>query len=177
MPLGRTHDRITWWTTPAVGGVVLGLGGEVLTALSVTGAYLFSGLMFGGDLDIHSVQYRRWGPLRWIWLPYRRLVTHRSLLSHGPILGTLGRLIYLGVIGTLFAVLALIVGRALGVEVAWERYWQQVWRWLSDRWLVVAWTLVGLELGAMSHSISDVVGSAWKRLRNPRPRRHLRGQR
>ncbi len=28
--------------------------------------------MFGPDLDIYSVQFQRWGFLRWIWLPYQK---------------------------------------------------------------------------------------------------------
>ena len=95
MPSGRTHDRITWYLTPVMAGFsYLITHQEHLTVLA-TVAFLFSGLMFGPDLDIHSVQYKRWGWLRWLWLPYRRLLRHRSLFSHGPIIGTFLRICYL----------------------------------------------------------------------------------
>ena len=61
--------------------------------------------MLGPDLDIHSIQYRRWGPLRWIWLPYQKALKHRSQLSHGPIIGTAVRVMYLSVWIALFAII------------------------------------------------------------------------
>ena len=63
--------------------------------LIVAGEFLFSGLMFGPDLDIYSVQYKRWGYLRWLWIPYQKTLKHRSFFSHGLIIGTTIRLIYL----------------------------------------------------------------------------------
>ena len=35
---------------------------------------------------------RRWGPLGFIWWPYRQLIPHRSIWSHGPLIGTTLRL-------------------------------------------------------------------------------------
>jgi len=39
---------------------------------------------------------------RLYWLPYARLVPHRSLWSHAPVIGTAIRLFYLGGIASLF---------------------------------------------------------------------------
>ena len=88
MPSGITHDRITLWTLPWIVGITYGFtrNGEVTLILS--GGFLFSGLMFGPDLDIHSIQYKRWGLFKGIWLPYRNLFRHRSLFSHGLIIGS-----------------------------------------------------------------------------------------
>ena len=58
-------------------------------------AFLVGGLWLSPDLDTRSNPTRRWGPLRLLWWPYRRLLRHRSLLSHSPLLGTAGRLLYL----------------------------------------------------------------------------------
>ncbi|MBW4699103.1 MAG: metal-binding protein [Aphanocapsa lilacina HA4352-LM1] len=175
MPLGPTHDRITWWSVPAAGAAVWLVSGAFEAALGAACAYLFAGLMFGGDLDTHSVQYRRWGLLRWIWLPYRRIARHRSLFSHGPLVGTLGRLIYLAVVTVSLGVPgALLLERLAGVTLDWQGAWQMLSLWGGANTSTVVWGLVGLELGAISHSLSDWTGSAWKRLVGRRRRR--RGQ-
>jgi len=70
MPSGQTHDRITLWSSLLVAGLTFGHA-KVATNLIVSGAFLFSGLMFGPDLDLYSVQYKRWGPLRLLWIPYQ----------------------------------------------------------------------------------------------------------
>jgi len=70
MPSGRTHDRITCGVRPS-SLVLPGYTQSSDPTLIVSGAFLFSGLMFGPDLDLHSVQYKRWGPLRLLWIPYQ----------------------------------------------------------------------------------------------------------
>lgn len=162
MPSGHTHDRITWGCFPFIT-----LGGYILTqswtvAIASGASFLFSGLMFGPDLDIHSKQYRRWGLLRWIWIPYQRYIPHRSWLSHGPIVGTAGRVLYLGgFFGVGLAVFAIARGQA------WADYVpaltsDEFWSATYHREMIAGGT--GLELGAFSHYASDWVGSKLKRL-------------
>ncbi len=120
--------------------------------------------MLGPDLDIHSIQYKRWGPLRWIWLPYQTALHHRSKLSHGPIIGTALRVIYLSVWGALFALIAIeLLNFVWNAQLTWQTL-QTPFRYLIQRYFV-EWMaiIVGLELGAMSHSASDVMGSHWGR--------------
>jgi uncharacterized metal-binding protein len=164
MPSGRTHDRITLWTLPWIGGLsyLLTRRGELV--LIVAGGFLFSGLMFGPDLDIYSIQYQRWGIFRWLWFPYRVLISHRSALSHGLIVGTTLRLLYF----LSFVALAGI----LGVAIA-QFFWGFDWNWQQFVWQVVnslqqkyrqeaIALLVGLELGAMSHFVSDWLVSTYQ---------------
>ena len=61
MPSGITHDRITLWTLPWIAGIGYGITHNGELTLILAGGFLFSGLMFGPDLDIHSIQYKRWG--------------------------------------------------------------------------------------------------------------------
>ena len=165
MPSGRTHDRITLWGLPFVAGISFGQTQSSNLTLILSGAFLFSGLMFGPDLDLNSVQYKRWGYLRWIWIPYQKTLRHRSLLSHGPILGTTLRLIYLGVwLGILGILLGIV---QLVWDVGWS--WQQVFKVLTrsltqypSQWIAF---YLGLEIGAMSHSVSDWGGSTYKRFK------------
>ncbi len=115
--------------------------------------------MFSGDLDIHSNQYRRWGWLRWLWLPYRRWFAHRSMWSHGFLVGTVVRLVYLGSWGVLLGTAMLGLGRILNYPLNLD--WNYVWRLVGGYGL---WVFGGLELGAMSHSLGDVISSGYKRL-------------
>lgn len=143
--------------------------------LLVAGGFLLGGLMFGPDLDIYSRQYQRWGVLRWIWLPYQKSLRHRSLLSHGPLLGTTIRLVYFAVWLALLGAIGIgfwgvvrqisgdvqnwqtIIAEDFGGTIVWiERSFQiHPWEWLA--------LFIGLELGAMSHSLCDWGGSAYKR--------------
>jgi len=73
--------------------------------------------MFGPDLDLHSVQYKRWGPLL-LWIPYQNSTP--SLLSHGLIVGTTLRVLYLaswlGILGI------------FGLGIA-QLVWDVGWNW------------------------------------------------
>jgi uncharacterized metal-binding protein len=177
VPSGRTHDRVTLWSLPVIAGLTFNQTRSSNLTLLVAGGFLLGGLMFGPDLDIYSRQYQRWGVLRWIWLPYQKSLRHRSLLSHGPLLGTTIRLAYfaiwVAVLGTIgigvWAVVRQISGesqnwqalaaRDLGGTMAWMGRSMQMY--LSE-WLAL---FIGLELGAMSHSLCDWGGSAYKRFR------------
>jgi uncharacterized metal-binding protein len=92
--------------------------------LLVAGGFMFGGLMFGPDLDIYSRQFQRWGFLRWIWLPYQKSLRHRSFLSHGPIIGTTLRVVYLTTFLALVAIVLVMIFTKLG-NVAWN--WGEVW--------------------------------------------------
>lgn len=160
MPVGKTHDRITLYLAPLVTGVTFGITRSERLTLLMAIAFIFSGLMFGPDLDIHSCQYKRWGCLRWLWLPYRALVRHRSPLSHGFLIGTILRLIYMAFWGLLLGLAITFVGSLLQRENVLLQNWQiwQAWG-RGHRWELVT-VFLGLELGAMSHSLSDW-GNSW----------------
>jgi uncharacterized metal-binding protein len=162
MPSGRTHDQITFICLPWVGALSLIATLNVGVTLCLCGGFLFSGLMFGPDLDIYSKQYQRWGPLRCIWLPYRKVLSHRSWLSHGPVIGTLLRLLYLGVWIDLGLVLCEAISQ-LG-NLSWQiptpmATLGQIWSQAPGACVAL---LLGLEMGAMSHSISDGMSSGSK---------------
>jgi uncharacterized metal-binding protein len=62
-------------------------------------SYLFSLLWLSPDLDVDrgSGALRRWGPLRFLWYPYKELFSHRGI-SHSIILGPLTRIVYFGLV-------------------------------------------------------------------------------
>jgi len=180
MPAGRIHDRITLWSLPLVAAGCWWQTGNSAFTLAVAGGFLFSGLMFGPDLDTNSRQYQRWGWFRWIWRPYQKAMRHRSLLSHGPVIGTVGRVLYLSVwlgggltLGTpWWAIVQQISGQIPDWQAATVGYGRTIVQALGQSlgnqlgtWLALA---VGLELGAMSHVVSDWAVSAYKQ-QQPKP--------
>lgn len=171
MPSGRTHDRITLWTLPLVFVIAsqLTLNGW-LTAIACL-SYLFGGFMFGPDLDIHSVQYKRWGPLRWIWLPYRGSLRHRSWFSHGPVIGTSLRVLYFFIWVSLVGLVTIDVLNGSGhTALTWNGLYQHIRTVLSRYWPVWLTLFLGLEAGALSHYSSDWISSQLKRSRKGKHR-------
>ena len=113
-------------------------------------AFLVGGLWLSPDLDTRSNPTRRWGPLRLLWWPYRRLLRHRSLLSHSPLLGTAGRLLYL---------LALVLGLGLIAAPLGAPSPEALLAWLQALWnqqrgLSLA-LLSGLEASSWLHLLQD----------------------
>jgi uncharacterized metal-binding protein len=172
MPSGQTHDQITVWSVPFVSGIAYFLTQNSKLALILAVGFLFSGLMFGPDLDIYSVQYKRWGWFRWIWIPYRSAIRHRSNLSHGLFIGTILRLIYISLIililSGIVAVIAYFFGYVNFQSVMDSQKKLPIWNAKYTQGLFAL--IIGLELGAMSHSISDWIGSAYKQNKTQKTR-------
>lgn len=163
MPSGKTHDRITLWSLPLVAALTFGHTRSSNLTLLVSGGFLFGGLMFGPDLDTYSRQFQRWGWFRWIWMPYQNGLNHRSFLSHGPLVGTAVRLIYL------IAWIGFLAIPSLILSQFWARDWtlgaafQEMWRSLSTHYVEAIALFIGLDLGATSHTLSDLLVSTHKR--------------
>jgi uncharacterized metal-binding protein len=164
MPSGRTHDRITLWTLPLVAGLAQVITQRSNLTLMVCGGFLFGGLMLGPDLDTHSIHYKRWGFLRWMWLPYRHSMRHRSPWSHGPLMGTTVRVMYLLVWLWLFSLVSVATANEVG-QFGWgwdaiAQFWmQQFYRHRQEMFAL----FVGLEIGAFSHYTADWMVSGYKR--------------
>jgi len=88
---GRRHDQSIWILSLPL-GITVGLVLGIKAALIATASCWAGGLWLSPDLDTRSNALRRWGALGFLWWPYRRLIPHRSLWSHGPVLGTSVRL-------------------------------------------------------------------------------------
>ena len=161
MPSGRTHDRITLYCLPFVVGLTAWITRLPVIVAIVSISFLIGGLMLGPDLDIHSVQYKRWGPIRWIWLPYQIAIKHRSPFSHGPVIGTLLRIIYLSIWLALLAFVGIeVMNYFWDAQLTWQDTVRTPFRYFLKTYLI-EWTaiVIGLELGSISHSVSDSLGS------------------
>ncbi len=173
MPSGRTHDRITLLSLPPLVMVAYLVTRQQDWLLWFSGAYLFSGLMFGPDLDIYSLQYKRWGMIRWIWLPYQSCLKHRSFFSHGLIVGTVIRVIYLFTIVVIIAIFCVAIAQLiLGFNWNWHTFANSSIDVVKNQYLgEVIVIFIGLELGAMSHSLSDHLVSQFKRSQKKQKKR------
>jgi len=98
MPNGKTHDTITFIVAPVVAGLSYWMTKDLKATSIIFGCYLFASLMFNGDLDTNSRPYNRWWLLKMIWIPYQLMFNHRSIFTHGLIIGTIIRIIYVGII-------------------------------------------------------------------------------
>lgn len=171
MPSGKVHDRITfaaaavcaplWWSTAppprdwSVGAMLIG-------------SLLFSGLLISPDLDLDSSIYRRWGPLRFIWWPYQKLVKHRSWVSHSYLVGPVLRSVYL-----LAVVYSLLRVGTWAIRAVWpldrnalSRQGLHALLHLPREHPAHFFMLVlGLLLGAALHCVADTVWSNLKRRR------------
>jgi uncharacterized metal-binding protein len=169
----RGHDNATlysacllgpvcYWTAERLHGVGNSDGlalSPLATTLLVVGAYLVSGLLLSNDLDIASRIYKRWGPLRLVWYPYQRLIPHRSLLSHGFIVGPVLRVLYLYVMFELVLLLAWRMTMLTGMQAPYIEMGLDV---SAQLLLCLVWypqisvpCAIGLVLGGFCHSLLD----------------------
>jgi len=139
MASGKIHDKSIYFATPIV-GILSGYYFSPVLGLIAASSHLLGGLYLSPDLDLKSLPWKRWGILRFLWLPYQR-IPHRHWLSHAPVVGSIGRLLYLGLwvspvaIAFLKALPPLQMGR--------------------EFWYAVAAVLIGIELSALNHLLLD----------------------
>ena len=127
MANGRTHDRITVIAAVTLTIVAYLGGGSWSMALMLGVGEFLGGYFLSPDLDTISVSYRRWGWLRWWWIPYRKMFTHRSLWTHAPIFGTFFRLVWLFPLWLPFVFLNFepvhAIAVVMGIEVSAIVHW------------------------------------------------------
>lgn len=169
VPSGKVHDRITivtaavsvpaWWAVSNTH--------DPVPLCIVLGAYIFSGFWLSDDLDTKSVAYHRWGFLRWLWLPYRKLVPHRSWLSHGIGIGPLLRVIYFMFMfwavarGVMW--LAIKEGAHINRDIILGSLWNEGFTWTISHPTYSLWIFTGLILGGVVHSLADGITTFFKK--------------
>lgn len=148
--------------SPLVGAAAWQISGSIPLSLSAAAGCL-AGIAIHNDYDLidNQIGYRvRYGSVLgavwWLlWWPYAAAIPHRSILSHGPIIGTAVRAIYLAIL----IAIGLLLGRAAGWGLQLE-YSQIVtpifWRHLG----VFA---AGLVVSDTAHTILDISVSGAKK--------------
>ena len=109
MPNGRTHTKASLIAAPIIGAAFLFSGYPTSISAAATAGTLV-GVLIGPDLDVDAGNYSLYilrrtpligRPLAWLWRflwwPYSKLAAHRGF-SHWPVIGTIGRLLYIAVI-------------------------------------------------------------------------------
>ncbi len=137
MASGRNHDRSILFTSPIVG--IIGVSYSLELGIIAVSSHLLGGLYLSPDLDLVSKPYKRWGWLRWIWIPYQKVIPHRSPLSHAPVLGSTIRLLYLAAL--LLPLWVIFPGLQ---QVEWAITWEKAIAFLA-----------GVELSALNHLLLD----------------------
>ena len=145
MPNGRTHDKITLFVLPIIAITLYILKLPIMEISIISFGFVFASFMFNGDLDIKSSPYRRWGLLRKIWKPYQRHFHHRSIYTHGILIGTLIRLLYILLIPVIL--MAIISPEYIHLLYSFNA--------------IILY--IGLELGSAIHTISDYTYSFVKK--------------
>ena len=92
----KGHDTITLIATAAilVGSSYVGISAKQASQIA---AGCLAGVSIHPDLDQQEKASMK-KPWRMLWWPYGKIIPHRHPLSHAPILGTLGRVFYLGLL-------------------------------------------------------------------------------
>jgi uncharacterized metal-binding protein len=138
MASGENHDRSILFTTPIIG--LIGVSHSLELGIIAASAHLLGGLYLSPDLDLKSKPFKRWGILRVLWLPYQKLIPcHRHRLSHGVIVGSVVRLLYLAAL--LLPMWFIFPGlQQVELMITWEK--------------AIAFFL-GVELSALNHLLLD----------------------
>lgn len=127
------------------------LGYEALAGVC---AFLFASLAFNPDLDLKSDPYAHWGLLKWYWWLYQRLIPHRDAISHGPLIGTTVRLLYLS------PLVALVLGSCVAAEITTV---PDIHAWAFEHRRALYIAFCGLELNALLHIAADLITTWFKR--------------
>jgi uncharacterized metal-binding protein len=143
MPDYKTHDRIGG-VTAAISGLAVGALTQDQTAgLIVASSCMIGTWFFSPDLDISSKMRYRWSVLYFLWIPYEKIIPHRSWVSHsGPISATL-RICYL-----LFIVLI------PWYFVSYDTLYLFM-GWVHNNAALLFWIYIGLILADTIHVIAD----------------------
>jgi uncharacterized metal-binding protein len=140
MASGKNHDKSIYFATPVV-GILSGYYLTPMLGLIAASSHLLGGLYLSPDLDLKSLPWKRWGLLKSIWLPYQKFIPHRHWLSHAPVVGSIGRLLYLGL---WLSPVAIALIRALPPLQLGKEFWHSV-----------AAALAGVEVSALNHLLLD----------------------
>lgn len=174
MPSGKTHDRIAWYLSLPFSYASWYFSKDIILTIIFFISFIFSSLMFSGDLDLVSIQSKRWGNLRWIWIPYRKLISHRSVLSHGIFVATLFRIIYIFIISTIMYTIFYIITHNYFPEMNKDlvNTTKNGVKFLKSQpreyFLAI---LLGLIFGDIVHTSSDILVSKIKRIINRKKRK------
>lgn len=120
--------------------------------------------MFGAELARFGRQFERWGILGFLWLPYQRVVSHRSLFARGLLVGTSLRWLYLAL------AITVCVWMILAIQTFASGHWSN-WQvmmdtqtssllhktkqWANEYCSELSAVFIGTEIGAMTSILTE----------------------
>jgi len=142
LPGYKTHDRLgitaAVVTTATMCAIDKPIEGVIVGVSLVVGTIWLS-----PDLDLDSKAISRWGFLSWLWYPYKKIVKHRSVLSHsGPLSATL-RLLYLILC---IGIPCFVIAPSYTTDAVY-------WILFSAYWWI--WVYFGVVLADFVHTLAD----------------------
>lgn len=153
MASGKVHGRVTITLTP-LAGMTVGYMTNSWEAGLIAALGCLVGLIMEPDLDVDHMtaserRLMRLAPLGlvWfvLWMPYARMVPHRHAISHMPVLGTLGRYLYLAVMaGVPLTLMGTLVGEPTIVIDT-----------ITTHAPSLAWLIVGTAISDAGHWVLD----------------------
>lgn len=165
MPSGKTHDKIAFISVIPIYFVGVNLlNYPFKLAIIYCVSCFLSQVILSPDLDIKSVQHKRWGILKWLWFPYRVIFKHRSKYSHGIFTGSFFRIIYLiSVFSFLYFLLCFLIEYNYGLNVA--PFFIKTFKSVFFKDLIYYMpVIIGITTGTLIHTITDKIFSFFKDL-------------
>lgn len=203
MPKYKTHDRITVLSSLICSGCLYLLTQSTGLTITTGVSIIAGGFLLNGDLDWDSSDlivdddiepkeekelrkkykssriYNRWGVIKYIWWPYKKIFSHRSFFTHGLLIGETIRYLYL----TLMSVVLLLLGnigiasinsfykdKSIKILQVIEMTFYQITKIINlarGNLRIILIILIGLTIGSLLHSIADILESKKERKNTP----------
>ena len=145
VPSGVVHAQYSLILAVPAFGLAYGASNDQVASGVACALGCLLGIPLTPDLDQESISSSEYAIVKWtlglgflwmmFWYPYARLCKHRSPLSHWPLLGTIGRLLYLTI--------SLSGATYLG------------WQPPQVPQSLVLWTILGLIISDTAHWVLD----------------------
>lgn len=169
MASGKAHDKITIITSPFVAVIFFlinfsnskEIGNTIVFTIVGVAVYIFGGYMFSGDIDIESIEFNRWGPFKVIWSLYQRLFSHRSIFTHGFILGPAIRILY--VYGIYLIICALLYALEV-INLSTSEVIKATALFMEENKQLLFNIILALFLGSGLHTVTDLIYSFFKKM-------------
>lgn len=166
MPKGKTHEKIVILLIPYI-LIILYVVSSFFSVSKIVFVFLgivifyFGGIYFSPDLDTKSNVYYRWKILRHIWNPYIFLFKHRSIYTHGIIIGTIIRIIYISFpVITITCCIWILV-----LHLSLEEYLAYILTLMSDYNYYILEIIIVLEISSLTHTVPDIILTMLKKHR------------
>lgn len=164
MASGKVHDWVTHvMVIPTIIAAYAIFEFNFWDSIIIACGMWFGGIFLSPDLDIVSGPFYRWGPFRFIWLPYQWVAKHRSTLSHGIIFAPFIRLVYLTAICILvyFWGLESLQHHGWFLDVSAKYSFIRWFKANTHNFIVFG---IGIWLGSFFHVVMDILSSTMKRV-------------